>query len=166
MIKSFLIALGVLAMAPAALRADPEYPTMGPDIYDIHASGDEQIATALSTASIANKRVLLVFGANWCIWCHRLHTTFETDAGVAKALKDGFILVDIDVNTRHGEKRNADVIARYGNPTEHGIPVLVVLDSTGKQLTTKDSGELEEGHGHSPPKIMAFLALWAPGAHP
>jgi len=44
--------------------------------------------------------------------------------------------------------------------------VLVVLDSDGKQLTTKDSGELEEGEGHSPAKITAFLAQWAPTGHP
>ena len=33
---------------------------------------------------------------------------------------------------------------------------LVVLDSTGKHLTTKNSGELEEGDHHSKAKVMAF----------
>jgi hypothetical protein len=70
----------------------------------------------------------------------------------------------VDVNRRNGTDRNADVIARYGNPVKLGIPVLVVLDSDGKQLCTKDSGELEEGHGHSPAKILDFLNLWAPKA--
>ena len=55
---------------------------------------------------------------------------------------------------------------KYGNPIEHGIPVLVVLDSDGKQLTTKDSGELEEGEGHSPAKILAFLREWAVPGNP
>jgi hypothetical protein len=70
------------------------------------------------------------------------------------------------VNRRHGEVRNEAVIERYGNPVQHGVPVLVVLDSSGKQLTTKDSGELEEGGAHSPAKITAFLAQWTPGARP
>jgi thiol:disulfide interchange protein len=162
-----VLALTALAVAPAsALRADPEYPKMGPDIYDVHADASTQIAAAVVRAGIERKRVLLVFGANWCIWCHRLHTTFETDPGVARALRDGFIVVGVDVNTRRGEKRNAAVVEKYGNPVEHGIPVLVVLDSDGKPLTTKDSGELEEGAGHSPAKIMAFLAQWAPPARP
>jgi hypothetical protein len=43
--------------------------------------------------------------------------------------------------------------------------VLVVLDSDGRRLTTKDSGELEEGNAHSPAKIAAFLASWAPPGH-
>jgi thiol:disulfide interchange protein len=157
------MALAALALLPAAgLRADPEYPKMGTDIYDVHADGAGQIAAALSRASAENKRVLLIFGANWCIWCHRLHSTLEADAAVSKALDKGFVVVMVDVNTRRGEKRNAAVVERYGNPVEHGIPVLVVLNSDGKQLTTKDSGELEEGEGHSPAKILAFLAAWAP----
>jgi thiol:disulfide interchange protein len=165
--SALILALSALVLIPAAgLRADPEYPKMGPDIYDVRADGSAEIASALARAAAENKRVLLDFGANWCIWCHRLHSTFENDPGVSRALERGFIVVMVDVNTRKGEKRNAAVNQRYGNPIVHGIPVLVVLDAEGKQLTTKDSGELEEGDGHSPAKIMAFLAEWAPPAHP
>lgn len=163
---SLIAALGLTLLPVAAARAATEYPKMGADIYDVHADADADIARALAQATAEHKTVLLDFGANWCIWCHRLHTTFETDAGVSKALDQGFVVVPIDVNTRHGEKRNAAVVTRYGNPVEHGIPVLVVLDADGKQLTTKDSGELEEGDGHSPAKILAFLALWAPSGRP
>jgi thiol:disulfide interchange protein len=162
-----VLSLCALALLPATgLRADLEYPKMGADIYDVRADASADIASAVATASAERKRVILDFGANWCIWCHRLHATFENDPGVAKALADGFIVVMIDVNTRKGEKRNAAVNVKYGNPIEHGIPVLVVLDSDGKPLTTKDSGELEEGEGHSPAKIKAFLAQWAPPGHP
>ena len=40
--------------------------------------------------------------------------------------------------------------------------MIVVLDGTGRKLTTQDTGELEEGARHSPAKILAFLAQWAP----
>jgi thiol:disulfide interchange protein len=160
----FLALATLAALIAAPLRSAPEYPEMGPDVYDVHADGNAQIAAALTQASAEHKRVLLVFGANWCIWCHRLHNTIESDAAVSRALSDHFVLVDVDVNRRNGTDRNADVIARYGNPVKLGIPVLVVLDSDGKQLCTKDSGELEEGHGHSPAKILDFLNLWAPKA--
>jgi thiol:disulfide interchange protein len=162
-----MLALSALAVLPAAgLGADPEYPKMGPDIFDVHADGSAQVAAALARASLEKKRVILEFGANWCIWCRRLNATFENDSGVSKALESGFIVVRVDVNTRRGEKRNAAVIERYGHPTAHGIPVLVVLDLYGKQLTTKDSGDFEEGEGHSSAKISAFLADWAPARHP
>jgi len=154
------------ALAAPSLRADPEYPRMGPDIYDVRADGSAQIAAAVGIAAAEHKRVIVDFGANWCIWCHRLHSTFEGDPGVARALDRGFVVVMVDVNTRNGERRNAATVERYGNPTVHGIPVLVVLDSDGKILTTKDSGELEEGSGHSPAKIVAFLSQWAPPDRP
>ena len=150
------------ALAASTLRADPEYPNMGRDIYDVHADGAAQVAAAVRQAAAEHKRVIVDFGANWCIWCRRLSSTLEGDPGVSKALKRDFVVVQVDVNTRNGVKRNADLNTKYGNPTEHGIPVLVVLDSDGRQLTTKDSGELEEGDAHSPAKIMAFLASWAP----
>jgi thiol:disulfide interchange protein len=165
-LRTILALAGLALLSSAGLRADPEYPKMGPDIYDVHADASADIAAAIIRAGAEHKRVLLVFGANWCIWCHRLHATFGANAAVAAALDRGFVLVEVDVNTRKGEKRNAAVIERYGNPVQHGIPVLVVLDSAGNPLTTKDSGELEEGDGHSPAKILAFLATWAPAPRP
>jgi thiol:disulfide interchange protein len=152
----------VAALAAPCLRADPEYPKMGSDIYDVRADGAAQVAGAVAQAAAEHKRVIVECGANWCIWCRRLNSTFEGDPAVSKALKRDFVVVRVDVNTRNGVKRNAVLLARYGNPVEHGIPVLVVLDSDGRQLTTKDSGELEEGDAHSPAKITAFLASWAP----
>src|ERR1700679_224189 len=82
------------------LCADPEYPKMGPDIFDVHADGDSQVAAALSQAKAEHKRVILDFGANWCIWCRRLHATFDHDASVSDALNRGFIVVMVDVNHR------------------------------------------------------------------
>jgi len=162
-----ILLLAALSLLPCTrLRADPEYPKMGPDNYDIHADGTAQIADALGKASREHKHVILDFGANWCIWCKRLHATFEKDPAVAKALEKDFVVVMVDINTRHGEARNAAVNTKYGDPIEHGIPVLVVLDSNGKQLITKDSGDLEEGDGHSPAKILAFLSQWSTPANP
>jgi hypothetical protein len=37
-------------------------------------------------------------------------------------------------------------------PSNSEYPVIVILDAEGKQLTTKDSSELEEGDHHSPAK--------------
>jgi len=165
-LQPLLAVAGLFLLSSAGLRADAEYPKMGPDIYDVHADGQAQVAAALGRAAAEHKRVILDFGANWCIWCRRLHSTFETDPAVASALGRGFIVVMVDVNTRRGEKRNAGVNETYGNPIQHGLPVLVVLGADGKRLTTKDTGELEEGGGHSPAKILAFLAAWAPPPRP
>ena len=77
---------------------------------------------------------------------------------IAAELKKNFVVVLIDIDKKH----NADINERYGNPTQHGLPVIVVLDSTGKQLFTQDTAKLEEGDHHSPAKVLAFLKQWAP----
>ena len=142
---------------------DPEYPKMGPDIYDREADGTVQIAAALTQARKEHKRVLVKLGANWCVWCHRLSATFHESPTVAKALADGYVLVLIDVNHRNGKSRNDAMNEKYGNPTQFGLPVLLVLDEDGRLLTTQETGALEDGgKGHDPAKIVAFLQAWAP----
>ena len=158
-ILSILVALA----AVLTLHAEPEYPKMGPDIYDRTADGTAQIATAVTQAKAEHKHVLVDLGANWCSWCRRLKQTMESDATVAKTLQDNFVLVLVDVNHRQGKQRNDAVNDKYGNPMAQGLPVLVVLDAGGKQLTTQESGALEDGkEAHDPAKIIAFLRQWAP----
>ena len=153
----------VLLGAVTALRAQPEYPQQGPDVYDREADGTVQIAAALTQARAEHKHVLVDLGANWCVWCHRLHHTLQTDAGVAQVLHDHYVLVLVDVNHRNGKARNDAVNDRYGHPMEQGLPVLVVLAADGKQLTTQESGALEDGKSaHDPAKVIAFLRQWAP----
>lgn len=132
--------------------------TARPNIYDESLDGTQQIADALAKANKENKRVLLQFGANWCGWCHRLHGLFEADKTISAKLKSDYLVVLVDVNNGH----NAVVDAKYGKPTRFGLPVIVILDSDGKQLTTKNTEELEEGDHHSPDKVLTFLKEWSP----
>jgi thiol-disulfide isomerase/thioredoxin len=139
--------------------------TPGPDTqddfnpapYDETADGSKQIADALVLARTNHKRVLLQFGANWCGWCLLLHDLFASDGAIHEELQADYVVVTVDVNEGH----NKDIDAKYGNPTSHGLPVIVVLDDDGKQITTKDTTELEEGDHHSPEKVLAFLKQWA-----
>ncbi len=159
----FVLTLLAAASIGSLHLSAAEYPKQGEDIYDVKADGTALVTAALTEARAAHKHVLLMFGANWCVWCHRLHATFKANEPVAAALARGYVVVMIDVNTRNGQKRNADVNERYGNPIQHGLPVLVVLDADGKQLTTQETGALEDGaSAHDPAKILAFLARWAP----
>jgi len=45
------------------------------DIYDETADAQLDIANAVLTAQKNDNRVLLMFGADWCPWCQRLHHT-------------------------------------------------------------------------------------------
>ncbi len=153
----------VIAMPSAAPAQTPKEKKKRPDIYDQTADGEKQIAEALVAAKRDNKRVLLQFGANWCGWCHKLHELFKKDRSISRKLLYEYVVVLIDVDKIDGKPHNAKVNERFGNPTRHGLPVLVVLDADGKQLTTKNTAELEEGGDHhDPAKVLAFLEKWQP----
>ncbi len=144
------------------LAADQPAKSTRPAIYDTKADGGKQITEALTTAKREHKNVLLQFGANWCGWCHKLHNLFHSDKDIAAFLKANYIVVLIDVDKVEGKQHNTDINERYGNPCRFGLPALVVLDAEGKQLTTQDSGKLEEGDHHDPAKVIKFLKDWAP----
>jgi len=150
------LALATLC-CPPLFAADAPSKSSRPTLYDEKADGGEQIAAALVLAKKEDKRVLLQFGANWCGWCHKLHKLFGNDERIAAKVKEAYVVVLIDVNKSH----NADIDQKYGKPTQHGLPVIVVLDADGKPLVTQDTGKLEEGDHHDPAKVLAFLNRWA-----
>lgn len=133
-----------------------------PPIYDTKVDGGKQIAEALVLAKRDHKRVLLQFGANWCSWCHRLHKLFSSDRSIAAALNAEYELVLIDIDKVAGKTHNAEIVSRYGQPTKHGLPVFVVLDANGKQLTTRETASWEVGESYDPAKVLAFLKKWQP----
>jgi len=128
-------------------------------IYDESADGAQQIAAALARARAEHQRVLLQFGANWCVWCQKIHCFFKSDEAVKQELAGHYRVVLIDVN----QGRNAATVEKYGHPTDQGLPVLVVLDADGRPLTTQATGEFvnpAEGQYDSQ-KVLAFLKQWS-----
>jgi len=147
------------------MQAEPEYKSMGPDIFDRQAKAEEQIDQALARARHGNKRVVLLFGANWCPWCRRLHQAFSEAPALRTALQKNFVLVYVDANTRTDKKRNAAVIERYGNPLRLGLPAMVVLDQDGTQLTTQETASLAApADDEVARRVATFLSRWAPPA--
>ena len=42
-----------------------------------------QVAKAGERAKKDDKRILLMFGGDWCGWCHKLHDLFKTNREIA-----------------------------------------------------------------------------------
>lgn len=162
--KRFAHLLFFFSAVTAWLGAKPEYPSRGPDIYDPKVSAEKLIADAVLQAKHEDKRVLLLFGANWCPWCRRLHRTLTEEPAVQARLRQKFVLVFIDANTRHDKQRNAGVIEKYGDPLRFGLPVFVVLDRDGTLLTTRETASLvgnTDTDAQVAANVIAFLDEWA-----
>lgn len=126
--------------------------------YDEKADGAGQIEAAGKVAKASGRRVLVVFGGNWCKWCRALDGLFAEDAAVKEALDQAFVVVHVNSDT------NVPLNQKYGNPFQYGFPVLVVLDADGKKLHVQESGSLEMGDQtvrHDPAKVLIFLKQWA-----
>ena len=162
-IRRFTILL-VFLLVGQRLLAAPEYPAMGSDIFDRKTAGEVLIEQALTQAQKEDKRVVVLFGANWCPWCRRLHRTFTEDQSILVRLHNDFVLVYVDANFRIDKKRNAAVLERYGDPIKKfGLPALVVLEKDGSQLATQETNVLAAPNDTEVAKHVAeFLDHWAP----
>jgi thioredoxin-related protein len=158
----FLTMLLIVAVPPTSVSAADPTKASRAKIYDEDADGFKQVADALSLAKKDGKRVLLDFGYNGCVWCAKLHALFESDATIKDLLKSNFIVVYIDWRRGSRGGHNLEVDAKYQARTLYGAPSLVVLDSDGNRLLTKDTAELEAGNHHDPKKVADFLKKWAP----
>lgn len=130
--------------------------TLSKDIYPAGVDAKAEIKEALQRASKGNKRVLLVFGANWCYDCHVLDLAFQR-ADLAPVLAANYEVVHIDVG--EGDK-NQDLMQLYHVPMGRGIPALAVLDGTGKLLYSQQHGEFEKARALTPEQLGAFLTKW------
>lgn len=131
-------------------------------IYDPMANAESQINEAVKKANLEQKHVLLKIGGNWCIWCARLHSFFNTDKMLDSLLKADYVMVNINYSP---ENKNLKILKQLDYPQRFGFPVLVILDGKGKRLHTQDSGLLEapkeiSSTYYDRDKVAGFLKNW------
>ena len=150
-----IFALGLMASSALAQGAPPEIRDPYPEGVDAQA----QIDAAVRSARGENRRVLLVFGANWCPWCRRLEWVLRNDPGISAELARAWRVVHVDTGPRRSHRNHA-VVERYGNPLQHGLPCLAVLDAQGRLQVVQETSSLEDGDRHNPGRVLAFLQRW------
>lgn len=150
-----LAVVGGAWLASAAAAWDG--PAKKESIYDRKADARVQVEQAKARAKAADKRILLMFGGDWCGWCHKLHGLFQEDEGIRPVLFNEYELVLIDT-----EAPNADGLLKEASKGQDGVgfPFLAVLDAGGKLLIGQKTDPLEEGDHHDPKKVRAFLDEW------
>ncbi len=131
---------------------------MKKDLYPANADARAEIKEAEEKAAAGHKRVLLVFGANWCYDCHVLDLAFHRpDFASAMA---GYEVVHVDIGP-DGQK-NGDLAKQYDTPLNKGVPALAVLDADGKVVVSQKNGEFEDARSLTPEALLVFLNKWKP----
>jgi thioredoxin-related protein len=135
-------------------------PAVKKDIYPAGVDARKEIAEAIAAAGKSRKRVLLIFGGNWCYDCHVLDEAFHTPE-IAPTLNRNYVVAHIDI----GEyDKNLDVAKKYEVPVERGVPAAAVLESDGKLLFSQKNKEFEKAQSLAPEDILAFLNKWKPAS--
>jgi thioredoxin 1 len=132
---------------------------MDKNLYPANADAHEEIKEAEERAAAAHKRVLLVFGANWCFDCHVLDLAFH-GPDLAPVLVANYEVVHVDLGP--DELSNADLVEQYEIPLGRGIPALAVIDSDGKLVVSQRNGEFEDARGLTADVLLDFLNKWKP----
>jgi hypothetical protein len=134
---------------------------MKKNIYPADADAHAEIKEAEERASREKKRLLLVFGANWCFDCHVLDLAFQRP-DLSPILAMNYEVVHVDLGP--DEHKNADLVKQYDVPLNKGIPALAVAESDGKLVVSQKNGEFEDARGLAPDALADFLNKWKPQA--
>jgi thioredoxin 1 len=125
-------------------------------LYPPASEAREEISHAIAQAAKAHKRVLVIFGADWCYDCHVLDRALQRP-DIAPALKTNYEVVHVDVG--QGDK-NQDLMNEYQVPMKRGIPAMAVLSASGQLLYSQKNGEFERARALGPEDLLEFLNKW------
>jgi thiol:disulfide interchange protein len=160
-VVTFLIMTPALRAQTTPSRPEGETAILAPvsektDLYPAAADAKKQIESALQSAKHDHKRVLLVFGGNWCYDCHVLDQALH-EGIAARIMKESFVLVHVDIGEAD---KNLDLAKQYEIPLEKGVPAVAVLGTDGKLLYTSGNGEFEAARTMMRKDLVAFLTRW------
>ena len=139
-------------------RRLPEPANPKAQIYPSPEEVPAEIAAALAAAANDHKRVLLVFGGNWCYDCHVLDATFRSKQ-IAPLVNENYHVVHVNVGNYD---KNLDLAKKYEIPLEKGVPSLAILDPDGTLVMSQKKGEFESTSRIGPEDIIQFLKQWKP----
>jgi thioredoxin-related protein len=94
-------------------------------------SSEEIMKEAFTSAKKQNKKVLVMFHASWCGWCHKMDTSLN-DASVKKFFDDNFVIRHLVVFESKGKENlenpgALEMLTKYDGK-DQGIPFWLIFD--------------------------------------
>jgi protein disulfide-isomerase len=144
--------LSLLCAAPLVLTlgtttAQAASPTLP---YDESADARVELNRALDQAHASGKKVLVVFGANWCPDCRALAGKMATGP-LAAEVAAHYVVTKVDVGRFN---KNLDLDKQMGDPIAKGIPAVAVLGPDGDVLQSTRAGELASAREMGDAEVM------------
>lgn len=155
-----LLLFAGLALSPAsALLAEPAevgHPEARP--YNEVPDATAAVDAALGRAALANKRVILVMGANWCHDSRGLAGWFA-QPHFAAMLEPRYEIVYVDVGFKD---RNIDIARRFGIRAIKGTPTVLVLSPQGALLNRNSAPKWRNAASRTEEDIFTYFDQFTP----
>ncbi len=139
-------------------RRLPEPAKPNTQLYPPPEEAQAEISSALAAARKDHKRVILVFGGNWCYDCHVLDATFRSKQ-FAPLVNANYHVIHVNVGNYDV---NLDLADKYQIPLKKGVPSLAILDPDGTLVVSQKQGEFESTVRIGPEDVIEFLKKWKP----
>ena len=146
-----------LLLRPTIRLPEPARPN--PELYPAASDAHRDLDAALAAARKDHKRVLVVFGANWCYDCHVLDAAFHSKA-IQPILAANYHMVHVNVDDGSA---NTDLAQRCEVHPDR-LPSLAVLDADGRLVTSQRNGEFDNAVKIGMGDVEGFLEKWKPRA--
>lgn len=116
------------------------------------------ITAAVERARTTDRRVMVVFGADWCGDAAAFAKALAHPL-VAPLVEMGFEVVTLDIGARD---RHVQIAQGWGIDYTAGVPAVAILDADGELITATTHGELRTARSLSPIEIATMIHRWLP----
>ena len=100
-------------------------------------SADAVLKEARTKAAKENKRVMVIFHASWCVWCHKMDSSMA-DASVKNFFDKNYVVTHLTVfeskDKKNLENPGAEELNKKWGGENQGIPFWVIMDKDGNIL--------------------------------
>ena len=124
--------------------------------YDPSANPRDDLKWAIEEAEKQNKRIVLVVGGEWCVWCHVLDDFVAKNSDIRKLWISNYVTIKVNFSR---ENKNEEFLSQY--PKIQGYPHIFVLEKDGSFLHSQRTAKLESGRSYSRKKMKSFLEAWS-----
>lgn len=131
----------------------------------------EVIQQAIDQAKTEHKKVMVLFTASWCHWCHRMDTLMNLPS-VKNDFQEAYVICHVDVQEQGAKKALENqgwktYLEEFGGDENGGVPFWAILDDQGKALVNsriKPNGPSADPRGimrDAPCMIKRLLTLFS-----
>lgn len=142
----------------SAERPDPQSEQPRADYslaFDATRDPARDFDRALAAAAAHGKRVLVMVGGDWCVWCFLLDRHLRTDAEAARLLYGEFELLRV----YYGEDNtNESFLAEF--PSFEMFPHFFVVEADGQVLASVDADVFIADARYDTGRIRGFAVSW------